>query len=203
MTLRSLDFEALVPGAFPVYLEETEQVSKLALLKGELLVTPGRIVIAKFEGTQKQTKVVDGETFSIESISQGPNGIQVAVSLPQTTRQKRARTFEEQFKVLRDSMGAFDVTIEDDAGNLYPSVTGGSAGGSASGSSSSGRSINGVAQPGNAKGNQSSHSSQSFGFASLPQDRTIRYVRIKMTDRTGDPKSYPFTMKDVPVPFND
>ncbi len=203
MTLRSLEFEASIPGAFPVYLEETEQVSKLATLKGELLVTPGRIVTAKFEGTQKQTKVVDGETFSIESVSQGPNGIQVAVSLPQTTRQKRARTFEEQFKVMRDTVGAFDVTIEDDAGNLYPSVGGGSAGGSASGSSSGGGSVNGVAQPGNAKGNQSSHSSQTFGFASLPQDRTIKHIHVKMTDRTGDPKSYPFSMKDVPVPFKD
>ncbi len=50
-------------------------------------------------------------------------------------------------------------------------------------------------------GNQSSHSSQSFGFASLPQGRTIKKIRIKMTDRTGDPKSYPFSMKDVPIPF--
>ena len=203
ITLRSLEFEASVPGAFPVYLEETEQVSRLATLTGELLVTPGRILIAEFDGTQKQTKIVDGETFSIESISQGPNGIQVAVSLPQTTRQKRARTFEEQFKVMRDSMGAFDVTIEDDEGNLYSSTGGGSAGGSASGSSSGGGFVNGAAQPGNAKGNQSSHSSQTFNFASLPQDRTIKSIHIKMTDRAGDPKSYPFSMKDIPVPFLD
>ncbi len=40
MTMRSLEFEASVPGAFTVYLEETQQVSKLATLKGELLVTP-------------------------------------------------------------------------------------------------------------------------------------------------------------------
>ena len=201
ITMRSLEFEESVPGAFPVYLEETQQVSKLAMLKGELLVTPGRILIAEFNGTQKQTKVVDGEKFSIESVSQGPNGIQVAVSLPQTTRQKQARTFEEQFKVLRNSMGAFDVTIEDDEGHLYSSVGGGSAGGSASGSSGGGGFANGAVELGNVKGNQASHSSQSFGFASLPQDRTIKKIRIKMTDRTGEPKSYPFSMKDVPVPF--
>ena len=201
ITIRSLEFEASVPGAFPVYLEETQQVSKLATLKGELLVTPGRLLIAEFDGTQKQAKVVDGETFSIESINQGSNGIQVAVSLPQTTQQKQARTFEEQFKVLSTSVGAFDVTIEDDEGNVYPSVGGGSAGGSASGSSSGGGLANGAIPQGNTKGNQSSHSTQSFGFASLRQDRTIKKVRIKMTDRSGEPKSYPFSMKDVPVPF--
>ena len=201
ITIRSLEFEASVPGAFPVYLEETQQVSKLATLKGELLVTPGRLLIAEFDGTQKQAKVVDGETFSIESINQGSNGIQVAVSLPQTTQQKQARTFEEQFKVLSTSVGAFDVTIEDDEGNVYPSVGGGSAGGSASGSSSGGGFANGAIPQGNTKGNQSSHSTQSFGFASLRQDRTIKKVRIKMTDRSGEPKSYPFSMNDVPVPF--
>ena len=201
MTLRSLEFEESVPGSFPVYLEETKQVSKLATLKGELLVTPGRILIAEFASTNKETKAIGGETFSIESVSQGPNGIQIAVSLPQTTRQKNARTFEERFKVLRDSMGAFDVTIEDDEGNLYPSVGGGSAGGSASGSSNGGGFVNGAPTRGQTKGNQWSHSGQSLGFASLPQNRTIRYIRIKMTDRAGDPKSYPFSMKDIPVPF--
>jgi serine/threonine protein kinase len=197
ITMRSLEFEASIPGAFPVYLEESQQVSKLATLKGELLVTPGRLLIAEFNGTQKQTKVVDGETFSIESITQGQNGIQVTVSLPQTTRQKRARTFDEQFRVLTGSMGEFDVTIEDDEGNLYPSVGAGSGGGSSSG----GGSAIGAVPQGNAKGNQVSHSSQSFGFHSLPQDRTIKKICIKMTDRIGDPKSYPFSMKDVPVPF--
>ncbi len=201
MTMRSLEFEAANPGAFPVYLEETQQVSRLATLQGELLVTPGRLLIAEFDGAHRQSKVVDGETFSIESVTQGENGIQVAVSLPQTTRWKRARTFDEQFKVLSGSMGEFDVTIEDDEGNVHPSVGGGSAGGSSSGSSGGGGFTNGAAPRGNAKGNQSSRSSQSFGFAALPPDRTIRKIRIRMTDRTGDPKSYPFLMKDVPIPF--
>jgi len=164
-------------------------------------VTPGRLLTAEFDGTKPQTKVVDGESFTIESVSQGANGIQVAVALPQTTRQKRARTFEEQFKVLTDSMGAFDVTIEDDQGETYSSVGGGSAGGSSSGSSSGGGFVNGAIPQGNGKANQSNRSSQSFGFASLPQDRTIKTIRIKMTDRTGEPKSFPFSMQDIPVPF--
>ena len=201
ITMRSLAFEGSVPGAFPVYLEEVQQINKLATLKGELLVTPGRLLTAEFDGTKPQTKVVDGESFTIESVSQGANGIQVAVALPQTTRQKRARTFEEQFKVLTDSMGAFDVTIEDDQGEVYSSVGGGSAGGSSSGSSSGGGFVNGAIPQGNGKANQSNRLSQSFGFASLPQDRTIKTIRIKMTDRTGEPKSFPFSMQDIPVPF--
>jgi serine/threonine protein kinase len=209
--LRCLEFEASVPDASTVYLEELQQVSKLASLKGELLVTPGRLLIAKFNGTQKQTQIVDGETFGIESVTQGPNGIQIAVTLPQTTRQKRARTFEEQFKVLSDSMSAFDVTIEDDAGGLHPSVGGGSSGGSAGGSGIGGGSNPGIGQgfnnsgagglQGNVNVNPSKSSSQTFGFASLPTDRSIKTIRIKMTDRTGETKSFPFEMKDVSVPY--
>ncbi len=145
--------------------------------------------------------MVDGETFAMESVSQGPNGTQVAVTLPQTTRQKRARTFEEQFRVLSESMGSFDVTIEDDAGTVYPSLGGGSAGGSSGGSSSGGGvSIGGTPQA-TGNGHQTNRSSQTFNFGSLPQDRTIKKIRVRMTDRTGEPKSHPFSMKEIPVPF--
>ena len=207
ITMRCLEFEASTPGASTVYLEELQQVSKLASLEGELIVTPGRTLIAEFNGTQKQNQKVEGETFGIESVTQGPNGIQVAVTLPQTTRQKRARTFEEQFKVLTDSMGAFDVTIEDDAGGLHPSIGGGSSGGSSSGTGSGFGSRGGLnngganGRQGNVNSNQSSGSSQSFGFAALPTGRSIKVIRIRMTDRTGEPRSFPFEMKEVPVPF--
>lgn len=86
----------------------------------------------------------------------------------------------------------------DSEGSVYSSVGAGSAGGFASGSSSgSGFGPAGVPQ-GYGKNNQSS---QSFGFGSLPEGRSIKTIRIKMTDRTGEPKSYSFTMKKIPVPF--
>jgi hypothetical protein len=93
-------------------------------------------------------------------------------------------------------MGAFDVTLEDDNGDVYSANSGGSSGGSSSSSSSGGG--NGS---NNGNVNQSSSSSQSFSFASLPPGRSIRKIRVKMTDRTGEPRSYPFEMKDVPIPF--
>ena len=198
MTMRCLDFENAVPGSSVVYLEELQQVEKIASLKGELIVTPGRILVAEFTGTAPESQRVDGETFTLNSVTEGNGGIQVSVALPQTTRQKRARTFEEQFKVLTDSMGAFDVTMEDDNGDVYSANSGGSSGGSSSSSSSGGG--NGF-NNGNGNVNQSSSSSQSFSFASLPPGRAIKKIRVKMTDRTGEPRSYPFEMKDVPIPF--
>lgn len=198
MTMRCLDFENAVPGSSVVYLEELQQVEKIASLKGELMVTPGRILVAEFTGTAPESQRVDGETFTLNSVTEGNGGIQVSVALPQTTRQKRARTFEEQFKVLTDSMGAFDVTMEDDNGEVYAANSGGSSGGSSSGSGSgSGNGLNN----GSGNVNQQSSSSQSFSFPSLPPGRSIKKIRVKMTDRTGEPKSYPFDMKDVPIPF--
>lgn len=198
MTMRCLDFENAVPGSSVVYLEELQQVEKIASLKGELLVTPGRILVAEFTGMAPDSQKVDGETFTLNSVTEGNGGIQLSVTLPQTTRQKRARTFEEQFKVLTDSMGAFDVTMEDNNGDVYSANSGGSSGGSSSSSSSGGG--NGF-NIGNGNVNQSSNSSQSFSFASLPPGRSIKKIRVKMTDRTGEPRSYPFEMKDVPIPF--
>ena len=152
----------------------------------------------QFAGTAKDSQTVDGETFTLNSVNEGNGGIQVSVALPPTTRQKRARTFDEQFKVLRDSMGAFDVTLEDDNGDVYSANSGGSSGGSGSGSGSgSGNGLNN----GGGNANQTSSSSQSFSFASLPPGRSISKIRVKMTDRTGEPRSYPFEMKDVPIPF--
>jgi serine/threonine-protein kinase len=196
MTMRCLEFENTVPGSSVVYLEEVQQVERIASLKGELMVTPGRILVAEFTGTARDSQRVDGETFTLNSVTEGNGGIHVSVALPQTTRQKRARTFEEQFKVLTESMGAFDVTLEDDNGDVYSANSGGSSGGSSSSSSSGGG--NGS---NNGNVNQSSSSSQSFSFASLPPGRSIRKIRVKMTDRTGEPRSYPFEMKDVPIPF--
>ncbi len=196
MTMRCLEFENTVPGSSVVYLEELQQVEKIASLKGELMVTPGRILVAEFTGTAPDSQRVDGETFTLNSVTEGNGGIQVSVGLPQTTRQKRARTFEEQFKVLTDSMGAFDVTLEDDNGDVYSANSGGSSGGSSSSSSSGGG--NGS---NNGNVNQSSSSSQSFSFPSLPPGRSIKKIRVKMTDRTGEPRSYPFEMKNVPIPF--
>ncbi len=40
MTMRCLEFENTVPGSSVVYLEELQQVEKIASLKGELMVTP-------------------------------------------------------------------------------------------------------------------------------------------------------------------
>lgn len=198
MTMRCLEFENTVPGSSVVYLEELQQVEEIASLKGELMVTPGRILIAEFTGTAPDSQRVDGETFALNSVTEGNGGIQVSVTLPPTTRQKRARTFEEQFKVLTDSMGAFDVTMEDDNGDVYSANSGGSSGGSSSGSGSgSGNGLNN----GGGNANQTSSSSQSFSFASLPPGRSIKKIRVKMTDRTGEPKLYPFDMKDVPIPF--
>ncbi len=50
MTMRCLEFENAVPGSSVVYLEELQQVEKIASLKGELIVTPGRILVAEFAG---------------------------------------------------------------------------------------------------------------------------------------------------------
>lgn len=196
MTMRCLEFENTVPGSSVVYLEELQQVEKIASLKGELMVTPGRVLVAEFTGTGRDSQRVDGETFTLNSVNEGNGGIEVSVGLPATTRQKRARTFEEQFKVLTDSMGAFDVTLEDDSGDVYSANSGGSSGGSSSSSSSGGG--NGS---NNGNVNQSSSSSQSFSFASLPPGRSIKKIRVKMTDPTGEPRSYPFEMKDVPIPY--
>jgi serine/threonine protein kinase len=198
MTMRCLEFENTVPGSSVVYLEELQQVEEIASLKGDLIVTPGRILVAEFTGTARDSQRVDGETFTLNSVTEGNGGIQVSATLPPTTRQKRARTFEEQFKVLTDSMGAFDVTLEDDNGDVYSANSGGSSGGSSSGSSSGGG--NGF-NNGNGNVNQSSSSSQSFSFAALPPGRSIKKIRVKMTDRIGEPRSYPFEMRDVPVPF--
>lgn len=198
MTMRCLDFENAVTGSSVVYLEELQQIERIASLKGELMVTPGRILVAEFTGTAPESQRVDGETFTLNSVTEGNGGIQLSVTLPQTTRQKRARTFEEQFKVLTDSMGAFDVTMEDDNGDVYSANSGGSSGGSSSSSSSGGG--NGF-NNGNGNVNQSSNSSQSFSLPSLPPGRSIKKIRVKMTDRTGEPRSYPFEMKNVPIPF--
>ena len=98
-------------------------------------------------------------------------------------------------------MGSFDVTIEDDADNVHSSTGGGTAGGSSFSSSGGFNNGGGNSPQVNQSQNESSHSSQTFGFASLPNGQSIKTIRIKMTDRTGETKSFPFEMNDVSVPF--
>lgn len=46
-------------------------------------------------------------------------------------------------------------------------------------------------------GFSSSSGGQSYSFESLPEGRTIKKVRLKMVDRTGETKSIPITLTDI------
>ena len=207
------DFESSVPGAKFIYLYEKDKSAKLLKrLEGELLVTPGRVLVASFDGPEfngRKTQRVGKETFTLESVKQSNEGIQISVSCPQTKAKAGAVTPEERFQALLSGRGAHAAEIEDNTGEVHRPRGSGSVGGSVSGSSVSGGQ-NGSVQFGfgGGKGSRggvrngqqaSSNPSQSFEFPSLPEGRTIKTIRVRMVERTGPAKSVAFTLENIPI----
>lgn len=42
-------------------------------------------------------------------------------------------------------------------------------------------------------------SNLTFMFSALPEGRTVKTIRVRMTERTGATKALPFRMEDLPL----
>jgi hypothetical protein len=87
-------------------------------LEGKVLATPGRVLVAEFDGMQKQNRREAGELFSLESVQQTGDGIQVSVACPATKRLASARTPQDRMQALISERGSYTAEIEDSAGQV-------------------------------------------------------------------------------------
>lgn len=196
--IRFAEFERTVPGAHVAYLHVSDkEIAKFARLEGQVLVTPGRQLVAEFTNSPPQIQRVDKETFTFTGNMLTGRGLQIMVACPPTTIMSRARTPQERFEALVSSRGAYSAELEDDAGDIYPSEAGSSGGGGGSSSFSFGSS-----PPFGSKAGFPQHNGnpiQSFQFAPLPKGRTVKTIRVRFTDRTGPSQATPFTLENVPL----
>jgi hypothetical protein len=146
------------------------------------------------------TKKSDGEEFTYKAFTTSPGGFTIMATFPSTTAQNNAKTPPERMQaMMQASMGAYSVSVEDNEGHVHFAAGSGSGGGS--GGSTSSFSFGASGGPGGGvvrgSGFGSSRPGQSYTFKDLPEGRTIKKVRMKMVDRTGETKAIPFTLTDI------
>jgi hypothetical protein len=191
--LHFADIENQFPGAQFLYVfQKSRDATKLVRLKGELLVTPGRKLIVTFDGTKKQTKGEKKDAIKLESVASEDEGIKVTINFPQTKNTKDARTAQERFQAMMANRGAYSATLEDSTGAIYQSQSGTSGGGNATSFTFNGSNVQGSMK-------SSDGSIQTFGYPPLPEGRTIKAIHATMEDRTGEARSIPFTLENIPL----
>jgi serine/threonine protein kinase len=196
------EFEKSVPGSHAIYFGlPSVEATRLKRLDGKLLLTPGRVLVASFVGPNfngPKTMRAGGESFTLESVKQNANEIEVTAVCPPTKSAAAATNPQERFQAMLASRGVYSAEIEDNTGEIHR-TSGGSSGGGGGGQFGFGGAIPG----GNPNGQPPAASApQSFRFAPLPPGRKIQTVRIRMTERTGPSQSLPFTIENIPfTPF--
>lgn len=186
-----------------VYLRASKQPrTRLKTLDGELVITPGRSVVVEFPApiAGKVTKKAYQESFTIDSLQAGPDGIRVAASFPAPKNQGPPPANIQQFmqmSMMPNDKNSYFVEIVDDQGDVYSPNSGGMGGSAQMG-------IFNFGDPQGKKGvqrkNDTAPTIRSFDFAALPQGRSIKAVRLRWIERTGAARRVPFQLRDVPLP---
>jgi hypothetical protein len=167
--------------------------TELRKIEGILLVTPGRRVEAVFTGTDPQTKKSEGETFRLGDFQTSGQGVQVQLTFPETKALKQAGNLFAKFEAFQASVNAYEVSIEDDEGNVYLPTGKNSSGGSSG--SVQGFSFNGSSQTRSNQSPEPSFSSMTFIFKPLKEGRKIRKIVAAMVEAEGEEKAVPFTIE--------
>jgi hypothetical protein len=186
-----------------VYLRASKQPrTRLKTLDGELVITPGRSVVVEFPApiAGKVTKKAFQESFTIDSIQAGPDGVRVAAAFPAPKNQGPPPANIQQFmqmSMMPNDKNSYFVEIVDDQGDIYTPSSGGTGGGAQMG-------VFNFGDPQGKKGmqrkNDTAPTIRSFDFAALPQGRSIKAVRMRWIERTGAARRVPFQLRDIPLP---
>ena len=212
------DFEQRNGGKHFVYLRASKQPRMmLKTLDGELVITPGRNVIVEFTApiAGKVAKKAFQESFTIDSLQAGPDGIRVSATFPAPKNQAPPPANIQQFmqmSMMPNDKNSYFVELVDDNGDVYYPNSGGSGGGAqmtefsfkgGPGNNVPGNNFPGNNVPGN-KGKQRQAAtvptSRAFDFQPLPQGRSLKAVRMRWIERTGAPRRVPFQLRDIPLP---
>lgn len=188
-------FENRWPDAQFLYVAQgAGAATRIVRLQGELLVTPGRKLTARFDGVKSQTQKVGKDVFKLEGVASSGEGIQVTVTFLQLRSMERARTPQERFQAMITNRGSYTAVIEDNMGELHPAQGASSVGGGATSSFSANKNGGrGFAKSGDS-------ASQTFTFGPLPEGRTVETIRVSMEERLGEAKTVAFTLENILLP---
>lgn len=189
------EFQRQFPNAQVAYLNLPQgEETAIRKIEGSLLITPGRRVEAVFTGTEPQTKKSDGETFRLGGVQSSPEGVQIQLTFPETKALKRAGNPLATVEALQNSINAYELSFEDDEGNVYLPTGRSSSGGSAGGGAQS-FSSNGFSQTRSSQTPAPSFGSFAFSFKPLAEGRKIRKIVAAMVETEGEGKSIPFVIE--------
>ena len=187
-------FQRQFPGSHAAYLNLPQgEATAIRKIEGVLLITPGRRVEAVFTGTDPQTKKSEGETFRLGDFQTSGQGVQVQLTFPETKALKQAGNLFAKFEAFQASVNAYEVSIEDDEGNVYLPTGKNSSGGSSG--SVQGFSFDGSSQTRSNQSPEPSFSSMTFIFKPLKEGRKIRKIVAAMVEAEGEEKAVPFTIE--------
>lgn len=189
------EFEASAPGSQAIYFNlPPGKASKLKRLDGELLVSPGRVLTASFEGKKlngRATVGVDGERFTLVAVKRNGDTVEVTADCPVCQNQAAAANPQERFQALVANRGAYSAEITDDQGEVHASAGGGSTGGGAAGQNGIGAGVPNRQRPASV--------TNTFRFSDFGPDRKIQAIRLRLMERTGPSKSTAFRIEDIPI----
>ena len=206
MSLHFPDFEQRHVGKQYLYLRADKRPRmSLKTLDGELVITPGKNVAVEFAApiAGKATKKAFQETFTLDSLQAGADGIRVTASFPAPKNQAPPPANMQQFmqmSMLPNDKNSYLVEIVDEQGAVYFPSGGGSGGGAGMTNFSFGVMPAGPGKPARQRQAAAVPTSRSFDFAPLPPGRSLKAVRLRWIERTGAPRRVPFQLRDIPLP---
>jgi serine/threonine protein kinase len=187
-------FQRQFPNSQVAYLNLPQGAeTEFRKIEGVLLLTPGRRVEAVFTGTDPQTKKSEGETFRLGGFQTSGQGVQIQLTFPETKALKQGGDPFAKFEAFQGSFDAYEVSFEDDEGNVYLPM-GKTNSGNSSGNVQ-GFSFNGSSQTRSNQSPEPSFSSMTFIFKPLKEGRKIRKIVATMVEAEGEEKAVPFTIE--------
>jgi serine/threonine protein kinase len=199
---RFREFESSASGEPVLYLSGRKVDAKsVKELNGQLLVTPGRVTIAKFDGPKFATgkaKQFGGKSFTLKAVEKDAKGIKISVDCPPTKAAAIGGNPADRFQTMLTDRGAYRAEMVDDEGEVYSATSSSSVGGNVSGNFGGGQGGFGGRLP--PQQQQGSNADHSFQFSPLPEGREIKQIRVRMTERNGPTKAIDFTLKNIPLP---
>jgi serine/threonine protein kinase len=199
---RFREFESSASGEPVLYLSGRKvDAQSIKKLNGQLLVTPGRVTIAKFDGPKFATgkaKQFGGKSFTLNSVEKDAKGIKINVECPPTKAAAIGGNPADRFQTMLTDRGAYKAEIVDDEGEVHTATSSTSVGGNVSGNFGGGQGgFGGRLPPQQQPGGNADHS---FQFPALPEGREIKLIRVRMTERNGPTKAIDFTLENIPLP---
>lgn len=199
---RFRQFESSVSFAPVLYLSGRQLDSNLIKeLKGQLLITPGKVTTATFMGPEFEVgkaKDFGGKSFTLKSVEKDDKAITVNMNCPPTRASTIAGSPQQHLEAMMLNRGAYKAEIVDDKGETHSATSTNITSGNASGQANAGGAVNGLElQLGGQGGGDEG---QSFQFQPLPAGREIKMIRVTMTERNGPAKGVDFTLRNIPLP---